>query len=123
MLQIDLPSVTKQDSGAATRLFFDTYGIKPLEFSANEVEVAVGFFKNKGFEAEAALTTGVTILRQAKIDGVPVFQIIDTLKDLNGVQLSGVVSQILNKYRSNSSTLGFRVLNVVKINQTRNILP
>ena len=123
MAQIDLPVVVKQESGAATRLFFDTYGIKPLEFSANEVEAAVGFFKNKGFESEAALTTGLTILRQARIDGVPVFKIIDTLKELNGVQLSAVVAQILNKYRSNASTLGFRVLNVVKINQTRNILP
>jgi hypothetical protein len=47
MAQIDLPAIVKQDSGAATRLFFDTYGIKPLEFSSNEVEAAVGFFKNK----------------------------------------------------------------------------
>ena len=123
MAQIDLPAIVKQDSGAATRLFFDTYGVKPLEFSANEVEAAVGFFKSKGFESEAALTTGITILRQARIDGVHVFEIIDTLKELNGVQLSAVVAQILNKYRSNASTLGFRVLNVVKINQTRNILP
>ena len=61
MAQIDLPAIVKQDSGAATRLFFDTYGIKPLEFSSNEVEAAVGFFKNKGFEEEAALTTGITI--------------------------------------------------------------
>jgi hypothetical protein len=123
MSQIDLPILVKQDSGAATRLFFDTYGVKPLEFSANEVEAAVGFFKTRGFESEAALTTGITILKQARIDGVPVFEILDTLKELNGVQLSAVVAQILNKYRSNSSTLGFRVLNVVKINQTRNILP
>ena len=123
MSTINLPTVTKTDSAASTKLFFDTYGVKPLEFSANEVEAAVGFFKSKGFESEAALTTGITILRQARIDGVPVFEIIDTLKELNGVQLSAVVAQILNKYRSNASTLGFRVLNVVKINQTRNILP
>ena len=67
------------------------------------------------------MTTAMTILRQAKIDGVQVFEILDTLKDLNGTQLSAVVAQILNKYRPNTSSLGFRALNVIKINQTRNI--
>jgi hypothetical protein len=62
-------------------------------------------------------------LRQAKIDGVAVFEILDSLKSLNGTQLSAVVAQILNKYRPNTSSLGFRSVNVIKINQTSNILP
>jgi hypothetical protein len=104
-------------------LFFDTYGSRPLEFGANEVSASIAFFAGKGFAEEAAVTTAMTILRQAKIDGVRVFEILDTLKELNGTQLSGVVAQILNKYRPNTSTLGYRSVNVVKINQTRNILP
>lgn len=123
MTRIELPPIEKQDSAAATKLFFDTYGIKPLEFSANSVQASVGFFKNKGFEDDAALATGLTILRQAKIDGVPVFEIIDSLKELNGIQLSAVVARILNRYRPNSSSLGFRSVQIVKINQTRNIIP
>lgn len=123
MSAINLPSVTKTDSAASTKLFFDTYGSQPLEFGANEVSASVAFFTEKGFAEEAAITTAMTILRQAKIDGVRVFEILDTLKELNGTQLSGVVAQILNKYRPNTSTLGYRSVNVVKINQTRNILP
>ena len=123
MSTINLPAVTKADSAASTKLFFDTYGQRPLEFGSNEVTASIGFFAGRGFEEEAALTTAITILRQAKIDGVAVFEILDTLKDLNGTQLSAVVAQILNKYRPNTSSLGFRALNVVKINQTRNILP
>jgi len=123
MRSINLPAVTKTDSAASTKLFFDTYGQRPLEFGSNEVTASIGFFAGRGFEEEAALTTAITILRQAKIDGVAVFEILDTLKDLNGTQLSAVVAQILNKYRPNTSSLGFRALNVVKINQTRNILP
>ena len=123
MSTINLPAVTKTDSASSTKLFFDTYGQRPLEFGANEVTASIGFFTGRGFEEEAAMTTAMTILRQAKIDGVQVFEILDTLKDLNGTQLSAVVAQILNKYRPNTSSLGFRALNVIKINQTRNILP
>ena len=123
MSTINLPSITKTDSAASTKLFFDTYGKSPLEFGANEVTASIAFFSEKGFSEEAAVTTAMTILRQAKIDGVQVFEILDTLKELNGTQLSAVVAQILNKYRPNTSTLGYRAVNVVKINQTRNILP
>ena len=123
MSTINLPAVTKTDSAASTKLFFDTYGQRPLEFGANEVAASISFFTGRGFEEEAALSTAMTILRQAKIDGVQVFEILDTLKDLNGTQLSAVVAQILNKYRPNTSSLGFRAVNVIKINQTRNILP
>ena len=94
-----------------------------MEFGANEVAASIGFFTSKGFEEEAALSTAMTIMRQAKVDGVQVFEILDTLKELNGTQLSAVVAQILNKYRPNTSSLGFRAVNVIKINQTRNILP
>jgi hypothetical protein len=123
MSTINLPAVTKTDSAASTKLFFDTYGQQPLEFGANEVAASIGFFTSKGFEEEAALSTAMTIMRQAKVDGVQVFEILDTLKELNGTQLSAVVAQILNKYRPNTSSLGFRAVNVIKINQTRNILP
>ena len=123
MSTINLPAATKTDSAASTKLFFDTYGQQPLEFGANEVAASIGFFTSKGFEEEAALSTAMTIMRQAKVDGVQVFEILDTLKELNGTQLSAVVAQILNKYRPNTSSLGFRAVNVIKINQTRNILP
>ena len=123
MSTINLPSVTKTDSAAGTKLFFDSYGNRPLEFGSNEVNASIGFFSSKGFTEEAATITAMTILKQAKIDGVPVFEILDTLKELNGIQLSGVVAQILNKSRPNTSTLGYRSVSVVKINQTRNILP
>ena len=119
----NLPPVEKQDSAAATKLFFDSYGQRPLEFSANEVNASIGFFLSKGFEEDAAKVTASTILRQAKIDGVNVFEILDELKGLGGLELSSVIAQILNKYRSSTSTLGFRSVTVTKPNQTRNIRP
>jgi hypothetical protein len=116
-----LPVPSIQDSGAATKLFFDTYGKNPLEFTANDVDATTGFFTSKGFDKDAAQSTALILLKQAKTDKIPVFQILDTLKVLTGIQLSALVGEILNNNRGPSSTLGFKVKSVEKQNQTRNI--
>ena len=119
----NLPVIDVQDSAEATKLFFNQYGIDPLEFSANEVSAAIGFFESRGFTSEAATSTASAILKRAKIDAVPVFKLIDTLKTLNGLQLSALVSEILNNNRKSTSTLGFRQLSVTKAEILRNIAP
>lgn len=119
----NLPSVEIQDSAEATKLFFDQYGIEPLEFSANEVSAAIGFFESKGFNSETAASTASAVLKQAKLDAVPVFKLIDTLKTFNGLQLSALVSEILNNNRRSTSTLGYRQATISKTEILRNIAP
>jgi len=116
-----LPIPVKEDSATGTKLYFDQYGQQPLEFSANEVTAAIAFFQSRGFENEAALVTAQVLLKQAKLDNLPVFKIIDTLKTFNGVQISALVAEILNNNRNAASTLGYRTDLVEKQNQTRNI--
>ena len=120
-MSTSLPVPAIEDSGSATKLFFDTYGKNPLEFTANDVDATIGFFTSKGFDTDAASSTALILLKQAKIDKIPVFQILDTLKVLTGIQLSALVGEILNNNRGPSSTLGFKVKSVEKQNQTRNI--
>ena len=120
-MSTSLPTQAKEDSAAATKLFFDTYGKNPLEFNATEVDAAVGFFASRGFDPDAATSTALVLLKQAKTDEIPVFKILDTLKTLTGIQLSALVGEILNNNRGPSSTLGFKVVSVEKQNQTRNI--
>ena len=118
----NLPYTVPNDSAAGTKLYFDQYGQVPLEFAGSEVDAVIGFFKSKGFGDQAAQTTGMVLLKQAKIDNMQVFKLLDTLKNFEGLQLSTLVGEILNNNRSNSSTLGFKVVNVDKYNQTRNIV-
>ena len=118
----NLPYAAPNDSAAGTKLYFDQYGQVPLEFSGADVDAVIGFFKSKGFGEQAAQSTGMIILKQAKIDNMPVFELLDTLKNFEGLQLSTLVGEILNNNRSNSSTLGFKVVSVDKYNQTRNIV-
>lgn len=116
----NLPIQQIEDSAAGTRLYFDRYGEQPLEFPANDVNAAVAFFKSTGFDDDAALVTAMTVLRQAKIDNTPIFQILDTLKGFQSIQLSQLVGEILNNNRVPTSTLGFRIADVIP-NQSRNI--
>jgi hypothetical protein len=104
----NLPASTITDSSAATKLFFDVYGKQAQEFNAVEIDAGIAFFTAKGFVEEAAVATCLTILKRARADGVPLFKILDTLKLLDGVQLSEVVAKILNADRITTSSLGFR---------------
>lgn len=116
----NLPVQQLEDSAAGTRLFFERYGEQPLEFPSNDVSAAVAFFKAAGFDNDAALVTAMTVLRQAKLDNTPIFQILDTLKGFQSIELSQIVGEILNNNRVPTSTLGFRVADVIP-NQSRNI--
>lgn len=116
----NLPIQQLEDSAAGTRLYFDRYGEQPLEFPANDVAATVAFFESSGFDKDAALVTAMTILRQAKLDQTPVYQLLDTLKRFEALELSQIVGEILNNNRVPTSSLGFRVADVIP-NQSRNI--
>ena len=117
----NLPSIEIQDSAAGTKLYFNTYGEDVMEFSANDVTIAVNFFTRTGFDKDAAETVAVTLLRQAKIDAVPITQILDTLVGFPAKTLSQLVGEILNNNRVPTSLLGFRTEEVRPVAQSRNI--
>ena len=105
----NLPAKQFNDSAAGTKLFFDSYGKEPLEFSAADVNAATVFFQKFGFDEDASLVTATTLLKQAKLEGLPLFELLDGLKDLETLQISALVSEILNNNRVPTSTLGFKV--------------
>lgn len=120
-MQTNLPPPVVEDSAQETKLFFDAYGQFPLQFPASDVEAAIGFFQAKGFDRDAAEVTAMVVLKQAKIEGMPVFKLLDTLSGMEGLQLSALVGEILNNNRPSSSSLGFRVASASKQSQIRNI--
>lgn len=103
------------------RQFFNRYFTKQLQFPGNQVDAIVGFFENRGFDKQAAVSTTITLLEQAKLDNVNVFQLLDTLKGLSEVQLSTVVTEILNYKRPRSSSLGFKTTPSTDTLESRNI--
>ena len=117
----DLPQTTKKSDQKVVE-FFDTYFDKKLSFPSNQVDAVIGFFTKRGFDKEAAVSVGSVLLQQAKIDSVNVFQLLDTLKGLDSVQLSSIVTEVLNYNRSKTSTLGFKRTQQVEKLEKRNIV-
>ena len=115
-------STQTTDSANKTKKFFDSYFKKDIYYSAEEVDAAVGHFLSRGFDKLAATNTAVVLLQQAQQEDVPVFKIIDTLRGLDDVQPSNVVAQILNINREKTSTLGFKISNVITKLEQRNIV-
>ena len=122
MVQLNLPPKEDTSSSDKVNRYFSTYYGYQLEFPSNDVDAVIGFLENKGFDTVAAQSTGSVLLQQAKIDGIKVFELLDTLKSLDRVQLSFTVAQVLNFNRQKTSTLGFKVSNNETPLEARNIM-
>ena len=82
----------------------------------NPVGMAAGFDKN------AAIAVATTLLQQAKVDNVNIFKLLDTLKGYNELQLSSIVTEVLNYSRAKSSTLGYKRTESADKTEKRNIV-
>jgi len=92
------------------------------EFNVGEYDAAVGFFVKRGFKRSSAETTAYVILSQAKIDNVNPQELLDKLGQASEIQLSEVITIILNANRYKSSRLGVRKTLTTKETVSRNIL-
>jgi len=91
---------TTETTKELTKEFFNNYFNQQIPYKASEVDAVIGYFLKRGFERIAAVNTASILLQQASVDQITVFQLIDTLKGINDVQLSNIVAQILNLNRS-----------------------
>ena len=118
----NLPQRQSNDSATKSLLYFNEYGQEGLEFKAEDVDATLGFLKGKGFGEQAPIVTGIVLLKQAKQDNVPVYELLSSLEGLESLQLSSIVGNILNESRFPTSALGFRVSKVLNEEQQRVII-
>lgn len=98
-----------------------TQYVEPFQFNANDYDATVGFFVKRGFDRQPAEETAYVILQQAKIDSVPVTQILDILTGATSGQLSELITVVLNANRYKTSRLGVRNTRTSKDTVSRNI--
>ena len=110
------------DSTTEVKEFFDKYFDAPISYSATQVDSVIGFFLKRGFDENSATGVATVLLQQAKIDEVNVYTLLDTLKGLDDVQISGLVGEIVNYNRSKVSVIGFKTENTVARQESRNIV-
>jgi len=120
-MNTNVPSSNKPDSAKEVKEFFNQYFTGKLSFPSNQVDAVIGFFENRGFSKQSSIAVGTVIMQQAKLDNVNVFQLLDTLKKQDEIQLSSVVTEVLNYNREKISTLGYKVDNTANRTEARNI--
>ena len=86
---------------------FDAYYSAPLELDASVYTAMISFFTSRGFEKGPASSISTVIIKQSKIDGYNPMKILDTLKGLDNVEISALVSEIINYNRFKTSFLGY----------------
>lgn len=115
-------TTNNKDSATEVKEFYDRYFVKKISYPASEVDAVYNFFTKRNFDEQAARAVSSILLEQAKLDNIKVFKLLDTLKGLSKIQLSAIVTEILNYKRPRSSTLGYRVENQGFLNELRNIV-
>lgn len=104
------------------KTFFNKYYTQPVSFASSDIDTVVGYFEKRKFDRIAAQSVAGVLLTQAKKDGVNVQQLIDTLQGTDDIQLSYIVSQILNLNRQKNTLLGFKVNSQADLLDSRNIV-
>lgn len=104
----NFPVEQNTDSAEEMRQFFDKYFLHQITFPSNQIDAVIGYFMKRGFDDQAARSTAIVLLNQARIENINPFRLIDTLKGVTDAQLSAVVAEVLNLYRQRTSSLGFR---------------
>lgn len=101
---------------------FNSYYSAPVEIDATILGAMKAFFTKRDFDDDSAESLSIAIITQAKQDNYNPMEILDTLKGLNNVELSGLIGEILNYNRAKTSSLGYAQVFSTNPEIARNIL-
>jgi hypothetical protein len=101
---------------------FKNYQNLPIGIDSNVFASVTGFFVSKGFEETSAELIAEVIILQARQDELNPMQILDTLKGIDNVSISGLVAEILNFTRFKTSSLGYVSNTLINSEIERNII-
>jgi hypothetical protein len=119
----NIPSEKTPSSSDQTVEVFNNYYKLPVSINNNELIAMTGLLESKGFEPVSAESTAITILTQSSKEGYSAMQVMDTLKGLSSIDISGVVAEILNFNRLKTSLLGVKQDFSPSDTITRNVIP
>ena len=103
----NLPKQVSANSDASTVNAFSAYYANPVQLNASTYDAMKGFFTSRGFNETSAESVTVVIMTQASKDGYNPMRILDSLKGLDNVEISALVSEIVNYNRFKTSYLGY----------------
>jgi hypothetical protein len=119
----NIPRAQLVDSANSSRAGLSNFYGSELPMNAGALDAMKGFFESKGFSSESADGIAYIMFYQADIDGYNPFDVLDNLKGLNGVELTLLVTEILNFNRFKTSFLGLTATYSTQPEVEREILP
>lgn len=78
------------------------------ELNGAEYDACVAFFSSRQYDEQSSKSLAYVLMKQAKVDGANVFEVLDTLRPASPVDLSQLVTEVLNAYRYKTSVLGYK---------------
>jgi hypothetical protein len=102
----NLPLAAQQEKNSTVQAF-DIYYSQPISLDSTVLAAMTGYFTNRGFAKPAAESIAVILIKQAKKDGYNPMEVLNTLRGLSDVDLTSLVSEILNYNRFKTSSLGY----------------
>ena len=118
----NLPPKEKDNLDKTIEKLTTTNYQEDFQFNVGEYDAAVAFFVKRGFARSSAESTAYVILSQAKIDSINPQELLDKLTRASPVQLSELITIVLNANRYKSSRLGVRQTLTTKETVSRNII-
>jgi hypothetical protein len=106
-LYTNLPPKPITNSDYSSVQAYDSYFLAPLELDAGTLDTMRSFFTSRGFDRVSAESISVVMIKQAKRDNFNPLQLLDTLGGLTDVEISSIVSEIINYNRYKTSFLGY----------------
>ena len=108
--QLSNLGISKATGNQATIQFLSGIGDDKVELNAAEYDAAIAFFEERDYDRQASESIAYVLMRQAKIDDVSVFKILDTLnaRSTDPITLNNLVGEILNLNRFKTSILGYK---------------
>jgi len=116
-----LPKKPLTKSESKVLQYFDNYFNKPVEIAVSEYDAVLGFFEKRGFGIQASRTISQVLLTQAKVEGVKIFTLLDSLEGLDKRTLSSIVVKVINLSRDKTSQLGFKTTRKNQLVELRNL--
>ena len=118
----NLPPKEKNEFDKTVEKLTTTNYQTDYEFSSVDYDTTIAFFVKRGFSRQAAESTAYVILAQSKIDEVSPQSLLQKLGTASEVQLSELITIILNANRFKTSRLGVRKTLTTNTLVSRNVL-
>jgi hypothetical protein len=119
----NLPKKTTADSANSTRTGLANFYQNDLPMNDADYTAMLGFFESRGFSSEASATIAYIMFLQAKIDGYNPFDVLSSVRSLSGLELTALVTEILNFNRFKTSFLGLAATYSTQSEVQKEILP